>query len=216
MATTKPPAPDVLLTLRRCIAANQNPIPTLNADASSAAETSDNLALAKYLQFPGPKHLSYPLDLATRFISSDKPVDLRSIYFAWQKKDVAIPDYIASAQQLNEELAMAGGTSGSVQNLVFVERLDLITWLEGASDDSEYIKALDADALAAQESAHVASGAAGGVAAVPSGVPGGKVVDPRLQAIYNRERRLGDRNAMLRGIKPLVSVSRPFASEVSS
>ena len=31
-------------------------------------------------------------EVDTRFISSGIPVNLRSIYFAWQKKDVAIPD----------------------------------------------------------------------------------------------------------------------------
>ena len=97
-----------------------------------------------------------------------------------------------------------------MQNLVFVERLDLITWLEGASDESEYIKALESDATAAQAagSAAVASGASGGVSTVPSGAAGarpGKVIDPRLQEIYNGERRMGDRNSVLRGIKPTVS-----------
>lgn len=109
-----------------------------------------------------------------------------------------------------------------MQNLVFVERLDLITWLEGASDESEYIKPLEGAAAAAasavdqaQASANIASGAAGGVSAVPSGAPGAtapsggaqqgktaKVVDPRLQEIYNGERKMGDRNSVLRGIKP--------------
>ena len=93
-----------------------------------------------------------------------------------------------------------------MQNLVFVERLDLITWLEGASDESEYIKPIEGDILAAAKSAQVASGQAGGVSTVPSGAAtrGGKQVDPRLQEIYNLERRMGDRNSVLRGIKPTV------------
>ena len=96
-----------------------------------------------------------------------------------------------------------------MQNLVFVERLDLITWLEGASDESEYIKGLDSDSSAAK-SAQVASGAAGGVSTVPSGAAGarpGKQIDPRLQEIYNLERKMGDRNSILRGIKPTVGSS---------
>jgi parafibromin len=202
-------APDPLLNLRISIASNMPPIPTTSPDSSSASEATDNLAIATYLQFSDPNHQSYPLDIPTRFISSDKPVDLRSIYYAWLKKDVGISDYIASAQQLNEELSGPGGAGGKVQNLVFVERLDLITWLEGASEDSEYIKPLESDSLAAQVSAQVASGAAGGVAVAPSGASGakpGRPVDPRLQEIYNRERRLGDRNSVLRGIKPTVSL----------
>ncbi|SLM37539.1 pol ii transcription elongation factor subunit cdc73 [Lasallia pustulata] len=198
---------DPLLSLRLSIASNRTPIPTTSADATAASDATESLAIATHLQFSEPNRQSFPLDAPTRFISSDKPVDLRSIYFAWQKKDVAIPDYIASAQQLNEELSAPGGAGGKVQNLVFVERLDLITWLEGASDESEYIKPLDSDATAAQAagSAQVASGAAGGVTTVPSSAVGGrlgKTIDPRLQEIYNGERRMGDRNSILRGIKP--------------
>lgn len=90
---------------------------------------------------------------------------------------------------------------------MFAERLDLITWLEGASDESEYIKGLESDSSAAK-SAQVASGALGGVSTIPSGAPGarsGKQIDPRLQEIYNLERRMGDRNSILRGIKPTAS-----------
>ena len=50
---------------------------------------------------------------------------------------------------------------------------DLITWLEGASDESEYIKALESDGTAAK-SAQVASGAVGGVSTVPSGAAGAR------------------------------------------
>ncbi|KAL8682501.1 MAG: hypothetical protein Q9186_001448 [Xanthomendoza sp. 1 TL-2023] len=192
--------PDPLLRLRQSIAAKEAPITTTSPDPSS--EATDNLATATHLRFNDPP-TSYSLDTPTRFLSSDKPVDLRSIWFAWQKKDVAIPDYIASAQSLNEELAVKDGAS-KVQNLVFVERLDLITWLEGASEESEYIKGLESDASATR-SAQVASGAAGGVSTVPSGAAGtrgGRTTDPRLQEIYNGERRMGDRNSVLRGIKP--------------
>ncbi|KAL8921357.1 MAG: hypothetical protein Q9172_004050, partial [Xanthocarpia lactea] len=191
---------DPLLRLRQSIAANEAPIATSSPELTSDA--IENLAVATHLQFDNP-HFSYPLDTPTRFISSNKPVDLRSIWFAWQKKDVAIPDYIASAQELNEKLAGKDGAP-HIQNLVFVERLDLITWLEGASEESEYIKGLESEASATL-SAQVASGATGGVSTVPSGAAGtrgGRTIDPRLQEIYNGERRMGDRNSVLRGIKP--------------
>lgn len=203
------PSSDPLISLRRSIASNHPPIPTSSPIPTQPSDAIENLAIATHLQFADPEHVSFPLDTLTRFISSEKPVDLRSIYFAWQKKDVAIPDYIASAQQLNEELSGTDGGGSKVQNLVFVERLDLITWLEGASEESEYIKALDSDVVVAR-SAQVASGAAGGISTVPSSTHGaraGKTVDPRLQEIYNGERRMGDRNSVLRGIKPTV---RPF------
>ena len=204
---------DPLISLRRSIASRKPPIPTSSPDPTPATDAIENLAIATHLQFSDPEHHSFPLQTPTRFISSDQPVDLRSIYFAWQKKDVAIPDYIASAQQLNEELSAADGAGGKVQNLVFVERLDLITWLEGASDESEYIKASESE-VAATQSAKAASGAgAGGASAVPNGAQGGRVgksVDPRLQEIYNGERRMGDHNSILRGTKPIVSAIFPF------
>ena len=200
---------DPLISLRRSIASNNPPTPTTSPDGSHPESATDNLGVATHLHFTDPEPHTIPLDTLTRFFSSDKPVDLRSIYFAWQKKDVNIPDYIASAQALNDGLGGAdgAGAASKVQNLVFVERLDLITWLEGASDESEYIKALESDGTAAK-SAQVASGAVGGVSTVPSGAAGarpGKQVDPRLQQIYNLERRMGDRNSVLRGIKPTVS-----------
>lgn len=241
---------DPLLSLRRAIASSQTsaPILTTTDDLSSASDsTTTDLSTATHLYITDPIPQTIPLSTPTRFISTStsSPVDLRSIVFAWQKKDVAIPEYIDSAQELNEALKGKSGDDGSsssgVQNLVFVERLDLITWLEGASDESEYIKPLEGEEAAsaaaaaaaasaatsvpataatraAENSANVASGAAGGVATVPSagtgagaaaGVSGsgvGKTVDPRLEEIYNGERKLGDRNSVLRGIKPTVCI----------
>ena len=198
---------DALSSLRRCIASNHPPIPSTSADGAVGENHTDSLALATHLHFPGPDAHTIPLNTPTRFTSSDSPVDLRSIFFAWQKKDVNIPDYIASAQQLNDELPKTAAQEDSkVQILVFVERLDLITWLEGASDESEYIKPLEGDSAAAK-SAQLAAGAAGGISTVPSGAAGtgpGKQVDPRLQEIYNLERRMGDRNTILRGTKTTV------------
>ena len=201
---------DPLLRLRQSIASKFAIIPTTSEDASEPSDVNQNLATATHLLFAEPTRQSFSLDTPTRFVSSEKPVDLRSIYFAWLKKDVAIPDYIASAQKLNEELSDASAATGKVQNLVFVERLDLITWLEGASEESEYIKPLGSEAAAAQavSLAQVASGAAGGIPKIPSGPMGGrpgKPIDPRMAAIYRLERRASDRNTLLRGVKPTVS-----------
>lgn len=202
------PPRDPLTSLRRSIASNNPPIPTTSPDAASSESATDNLGVATHLHFTNPEPHTFSLDTPTRFISSDNPVDLRSIFFAWQQKDVNIPVYIASAQKLSDELGSTEGAGSKVQNLVFAERLDLITWLEGASDESEYIKGLESDSSAAK-SAQVASGALGGVSTVPSGTAGarsGKQIDPRLQEIYNLERKMGDRNSILRGIKPTVSL----------
>lgn len=197
---------DPLLLLRQAIANDSPCIPTTTDDASSASFVDLSLAAATFLQFSRPEQISLPLTAPTRFISSNKPVDLRSIYFAWLKRETAIPEYNAQALELNAELAAEGGAGGEVQNLAFVERLDLITWLEGASEESEYIKPLVSDTPSAVALAQVASGTVGGIAPVTSGPAGrqGKVLDPRLAEIYNGERRMGDRNSVLRGIKPTV------------
>jgi parafibromin len=208
MASSESVQQDPLLLLRQAIASDSPCIPTTTADASSASSVDLSLATATYLLFSSPVQVSIPLATPTRFISSDKPVNLRSIYFAWLKRESAIPEYNASARALNDELAAEGGAGGEVQNLPFVERLDLLTWLESASEESEFIKPLASDTLSAAASAQVASGKAGGIAPVTSGAAGrqGKTIDPRLAEIYNGERRMGDRNSVLRGIKPTVRI----------
>lgn len=191
---------DPLLLLRQSIASSSAIIPTASDDAS-APEVS--LAKATHLTFTTPSRISLPIDAPTRFASNDTPVDLRSIYFAWLKREVAIPEYNASASQLRDELA-----GGKVQNLAFVERLDLFTWLEGASEESEYIKPLagDKDGAASNAAAALASkGAAAPAVGTTVGRSGKGTLDPRLAIIYNSERKMGDRNSVLRGIKPSVS-----------
>jgi parafibromin len=221
---------DPLLSLRRAIASGNLPTPTTSSELSDEHATED-LAKATHLYFSQPVPQTIALSTVTRFISevTQSPVDLRSILFAWQNKDVAIPEYIASAEKFNQDLkeqTQEGGKEESVQILVFVERLELITWLEGGGD-SDHIKPLEGAAAAAEAAASaagaaqaetaagIAAGATGGVSSVPSGAAGAaqagqpgrpqKQIDPRLQEIYNGERKTGDRNTVLRGIKPTVS-----------
>lgn len=197
---------DPLLNLRNAIAASKPPIPTKSADASHVQDVEQDLAKATFLQFnhEDGQHRAIPLNTPTRFVSEGQPVDLRSVYFTWLKKDAAVPEYITSVGRLNDELKLPGNAGGSVKNLVFAEKLDLITWLEGGSEESENIKPLPSEASAATSSANIAAGTAGGISTVPSGAPkaGKSQPDPRLLEIYNGERRMGDRNSVLRGIKP--------------
>ena len=192
---------DPLLLLRQSIASGAAVQPTASDDAS-APEVS--LSQATHLTFVTPSRISLPIDVPTRFSSEDSPVDLRSIYFAWLNRELAIPEYNASASQLHDELA----GKGQVRKLSFVERLDLITWLEGASEDSEYIKPLagDKDGSTSTAAAALASkGAAAPAIGAAVGRSGKGTLDPRLAAIYNSERKMGDRNSVLRGVKPTVS-----------
>lgn len=205
---------DALQLLKSSIAASKPPILTKSSDPASAEENqTDSFVEATHLYITYPTPLCLPLDTKTRFTSQNPDtteVDLRSIFFAWLQKDVTVPEYIALAAELDKQLP----EGQKVRNLIFVERLDLITWLEGASDESEYIKPIEG-AAATSDAAARAADVAGG-AAVPtvsgSGVgvtqtAGGrpvKVIDARLQAIYNGERKMGDHNSVLRGVKPTV------------
>lgn len=119
---------------------------------------------------------------------------------------MTVSDYIASAQELNQSLS----DDQKIRNLVFVERIELMTWLEGASDESEYIKPVEGapgTEAAARAAAEIAGGAGVPIQAgsAQQGRPG-KVIDSRLQAIYNGERKMGDHNSILRGIKPTVCI----------
>ncbi|KAK3307029.1 RNA pol II accessory factor, Cdc73 family-domain-containing protein [Chaetomium strumarium] len=183
---------DPLLLLRQAIAAGSKIIPTASADSSEEAP----LSKATHLVFTQPTRIAMPIDTPTRFTSTEgKAVDVRSIYFAWLNRDFAIPEYNAVATKLNEE--MAGSTA--VHMFAFVERLVLFTFLEGAQEESEFIKPLPGDKGAA-----TGAGAAATVKAAPAvpGRAGRGTLDPRLAQIYNGERRMGDRNTVLRGIKP--------------
>lgn len=193
--------PDPLLLLRQSIASGSPIVPTTSAEPSSSEA---NLSQATHLQFTHPKPVSIPIDAPTRFVSNDSPVDLRSIYFAWLNREVAIPEYNASATKLNEELS---GTT-TVHKFAFVERLDLITWLEGASEESEYIKPLAGEKDHAAGAVAMAAGLKGSAdPALAAARAGRGTLDPRLAQIYSGERRMGDRNSVLRGIKPTVSLS---------
>ncbi|KAI5463811.1 RNA pol II accessory factor, Cdc73 family-domain-containing protein [Mariannaea sp. PMI_226] len=209
---------DGLVLLRQSISSSKPFIPSASADPT-AAEVP--LSQATHLLFPGHASgpVAAPIDLATRFVSNDKSVDLRSIYFAWLNREVAIPEYNASATKLNDELA-AAGAKGKVQNLGFIERLDLITWLEGASEESEYIKPLAGEKDAATSGA-TATAKAGAVSSAAQARSGKGTMDPRLASIYNGERKMGDRNTILRGVKPtdfshVRKLAAPFIQKKSS
>lgn len=206
---------DALSLLRTSIASNKSPLLTTTPEASEAvAASTDSFSQATHLYFPYPTPLCLPLTTATRFTSTTpdtSSVDLRSIWFAWVQKDVTVSEYIAAASELDKSLP----DGQNIRNLVFVERIDLITWLEGATDESEYIKPLEdtpGTAGAADKAAEITGGVGvpvvhgSGVASTQqtSGGRPVRVIDARLQAIYNGERKMGDHNTALRGIKPTV------------
>lgn len=195
---------DPLSYLRQSIVNSVQPI--LGTSASVDTQTTD-LAAATHLVFPAPTTTAFPFDIPTRFISSDKAINLRSILFAWQHKDETAAESITAAEGLNAALTERG-LSGTVHNLLFVERVDLVSWLEGSTNESDFIKPLESDRIGIPLVGATEAGANASVATTITpaaiGARQTKTVDPRLQEIFNNERRMGDRNTVLRGIKPTV------------
>ncbi|KAF2035129.1 CDC73-domain-containing protein [Setomelanomma holmii] len=189
---------DPLYNLRLAIKENTVPILTTSADPSPADTVSD-LALATHISLNvSDAHRTFAFTSPTRFAPDNKPIDLRSCYFAWLNKDASVTDYFAAVQSLNEELP--AGAGGSVQSLTFAQKIELIAWLSGETESSDSIAAIDSAALSA---------AVGDAAAIAGGkgVPMAKDTkrtggtDARLLQIYDGERKMGDHNTVLRGTK---------------
>jgi parafibromin len=208
---------DPLLALRASIAASKAPSFSTTSDPANAPSAiTDSIPQATHLYFSYPIPQCIPLDTPTRFVSQQAgqagPVELRSVYVAWMNKDALATDYISKVTELNQALP----DGHKIRNLVFVEKGDLLAWLDGANT-SEFIKPLegnDAAAEAARKAAEVAGGAgvptlgATGVGVTQQAAGGRpvKVIDARLQQVYNGERKMGDHNTVLRGIKPTVRI----------
>ncbi|CAN8102918.1 unnamed protein product [Discula destructiva] len=186
---------DALLLLRQSIAAEKPMVPVASPDSTDDTP----LSTATHLLFPYPQPTALPLETPTRFTVNDFkiPVDLRSIYFAWVNRDLLIPDYNAAATRLNEELATSGSKT-TVHKLTFVERVNLITWIEGGGE-SEYIKPLLGEKEPGSAAAEALKSSSQPTAVASRAGKG--ALDPRLQVIYAGERKMGDRNSVLRGHK---------------
>ncbi|KAF2264061.1 CDC73-domain-containing protein [Lojkania enalia] len=197
---------DPLSNLRLAVTSNSTPILAITANPIGPGDTTDNIAQATHISFNiDAHHKTFDITAPTRFKAGETPITLRSIYFAWLNKDASLTDYIAAVTDLNEELP--SGAGGSVQNLSFAQKIELIAWLSGETETSESIAPLDGAgaAAAAADSAAIASGK-GGVPVAKNGagatVGGQKMVDARLLQIYDGERNMGDHNTVLRGTKP--------------
>jgi parafibromin len=196
---------DPLYNLRLSITSNNAPILTNSPDPTTSSDTVLSLTNATHISFNnGTAHKTFPITTPTRFAPGpgNKPFDLRSVYFAWTNKDAQVTEYFAAVQALNEELP--SGAGGSVQNLSFAHKIELVSWLEGQTDVSESIIAVEGGSAsegAAADAAAIASGKIGGTGTGFS--VGGQ--DARLLQIYDGERKMGDHNSALRGTKAIVS-----------
>ncbi|KAK4214856.1 RNA pol II accessory factor, Cdc73 family-domain-containing protein [Rhypophila decipiens] len=194
MATTQDP----LLLMREAIRTNSAMIPTTSAD-NLDAPVEVPIPQATHLVFSQSPRVALPIDTPTRFVNNEnKTIDLRSCFFVWSVRESTFPSYNAAAAKLSEELP----GDGSVYSFAWVERLELIAYLEGSSEESEFIKRLPGDKDGAAAASATSTAALKAAPAAGQARSGRGTLDPRLLQIYNGERRMGDRNTVLRGIKP--------------
>jgi parafibromin len=197
---------DPLSVLRQAIASGTTPLLAKNEDASAG---TDNFAQATHISFTTSNGQQvFPLTAETRYTADSKPIDLRSVYFVWLHKDDTTTAYISARSAANRELSEAGNAGGEITNLPFTDRTDLVAWLDGTNEESENVRPLDAQKTAAQaeRAAMITAGisASAPVPATSGAVKVSKETDARLLKIYSGERKMGDRNSILRGIKPTV------------
>ncbi|KAF2165521.1 hypothetical protein M409DRAFT_55898 [Zasmidium cellare ATCC 36951] len=213
-ATTAGLPPDPLLLLKQSIAKGSPPIPTTDPDPSNQAESNVATTYATHLIFnldspqDGPQHIAIPMSQETRFVSAayGRAMELRSVFYCWEKRDMQTADYIRSVQLLNQDLKKAG-RDYTVTNIQFAEKLDLVSWLQGEITDHEslYVKSLDDNKEARVEAKDAAKQAAGDAdvemrdAAMDDGKR--REEEERLRLIYAAERKMGDHNTVLRGVK---------------
>lgn len=214
MAATDGLPPDPLSLLRASITSNRPPILTTDPSASTASDTTDSLAQASHLLFNpssaggnGSQHIAIPLTQPTRFLSGGgtRPIDLRTAYFYYIHRDRQAQEYINLAQTLNAELQTLG-KSEAVANLIFGERVALAAWLqgEGGEEGNEFIRSLDATRATRADARDAAMVAQGGEDVEMRDAGLGDAAARRREAlrlkeIYALERRMGDRNTVLRG-----------------
>ncbi|CAB52800.1 RNA polymerase II accessory factor, Cdc73 family [Schizosaccharomyces pombe] len=119
---------DSLLLLKKSIAEKKDVKLLASSEATSKVEKIED---AQYILFD-ENTSPILIDEPTKFIKleNDSHFSLRSVYFAWLLRDTSIAEYIQQCSELG------------IQNLTFLERTDLISWLEGSSD-SEHIIGLE-------------------------------------------------------------------------
>lgn len=101
--------------------------------AEDGSETED-IVKAKTVSFTNKNEneddvpLNFPLDETTEFEIDGNGVPLRAIIHCWLHKDSSAADYLADCQ--NKQLT----------NVSFLQRTDLLNWLSGTTEVSQYIK----------------------------------------------------------------------------
>lgn len=153
---------------------------------------------------------SLPLEKPTDFSIEGKPVFLRVIVHCWMHKDSSAADYLADCQKFH------------LMNISFLQRNDLMNWLSGQTETSQYItdqNKTTTSTTTTTETAEAASGTTGESSGSkttseskssattsslgPSNLEIIQNEDPVLYKTIQEERTLVDHNSSLRGSKPI-------------
>ncbi|ANB15219.1 Cdc73p [Sugiyamaella lignohabitans] len=198
---------DPLVILRSAIAAKIDG--TLVIGDTVGSERTDDIVKATGLEFPSIPGISnepfvLKLDTPTAYQITDvdadsgkRFIDTRTVYNCYITKDLSITDYISISDER------------MVTNLKFLERTDLLTWLQGASTESSNIVKSTSAGGSGTSTGAGSAGASKSAAKTSSSTASSSVVkakrpiDEELQKIYNQERTLIDHNRALRGNKLL-------------
>ncbi|CCG84220.1 protein of unknown function [Taphrina deformans PYCC 5710] len=110
---------DPLVLLQRAVAKGSNR-PALILEDGSHTEAIDSAVSVRLSDDD-----SLPLNIETRVIRDDKPIDLRTVIFAYINKDLSSADYIQAC------------AAKALTHLTFVERTELLSYINGTAEDSQ-------------------------------------------------------------------------------
>ncbi|QLQ82452.1 hypothetical protein HG537_0H02140 [Torulaspora globosa] len=142
---------------------------------------TDNIAKAQIIRF-GDEKLS--LDEPSDFEIDGKQVPLRVIIHCWLHRDSTAADYLADCQEKQ------------TMNVSFLQRNDLINWLSGKVETSQYINGSRVADETNRESEKLANG---NEQSTEVSIENGKNEDQALVAALSQERPLLDHNSSLHG-----------------
>lgn len=180
---------DPLAVLRTALVGNHK-VDVVSGSDGEAVDFAAGQGLKVYLP-DGEVYL--PFDQATRFESETVEggaLDVKTVWFAWVHKGAGITDYISAAEEQG------------VAHLRFLERTDLISWLDGSSSESEFIKS-DASTASGTAASETADTAQKPTVPAPSGRVEKRPISEDMKAIYDKEKQLATHKTVLHGSKKI-------------
>lgn len=138
----------------------------------------------------------FDLSQETNFLIDEKPMELRVVLHCYMHKDSSITDYLADCQKKQ------------LTNISFLQRNDLISWLSGSTETSQYLKSVtdeDENKVDTEnEKAQLTSTEPATITSTETSASANDdKADPVLFEALQHERQLLDHNSTLRGTKSI-------------